>query len=472
MDQAGRKTALAVRPGTPLTIDGHSPSAIYSEHERLFASLSGWLDDYYGAYSNSDKLISLLSYWLYGYRCLLESYGEDGVAEFCRSGVGSHVRFAYLYEYGVDIDLNPRTFKSRALFPLGAAVMPAAYLPGGLVRSAYTKGVSRLTKYAALNTPVSVRRDRKRALVQKLADIFGRDDAGTMAERLDAKLPAIFFADQVEVLRGSMLTVDCSPSAFMDFCGYENILLFNRRLRIIGRQHGGGYDLYAVDYLVDFEKRLCDVFIGWGMSTINEHQHKYPSSHRPCQRDPRAQRRIIVIERPLLPAILHPMSPPLYAQFRNQKAIAYVCEELRASGTPFYSLEYPGKLRSPDYSGMRGEKLTGGRGEHVICGTDVAIFDLSAASLVHFCIEHAIPFLFVVSPDDVPQFSEAHKEWFQVLRTARLAFLDDEAGALGRRVGEMVSGDFELPAEVRAYHKRTFLDIGEPVRAESMPLTE
>ena len=60
------------------------------------------------------------------------------------------------------------------------------------------------------------------------------------------------------------INVSGSSASFFEYEGFENIFLLNSNLYIEGIQHGGGYDIFKVDYFSDYEKNLCDKFFGWG----------------------------------------------------------------------------------------------------------------------------------------------------------------------------------------------------------------
>jgi len=437
-----------------------NPRAVFNEHNERFSRIAGRLETYYAGYSNRNKIISLLNYWLYGYRCILVCYGIGAAMRFCRGGFGSHVRFAYFHEYNIDINLQRKTIAAGHLFGLAAGLMHAACLPGGRVDSVYSKLLWRLTKFAVMAAPVAVRESRKNELVSMLVECFDGYDADVVERSLHEGLPPVFTSDQIRVPRKRPLRVDCSATSFMDFFGYENLFLFDRRLHVIGRQHGGGYDVTSVEYWVHFEKQLCDEFIGWGMSSANERQHKFPAHPRPERADGDA-RRLIWVERGCLPFLLHAMSPALYAQGVNKGVIDYVCDELRSMKGGFFSLPYPGLLRLDDYAGKRGDELAAGSrgGESVIRADDVLIFDHIGASLIHYCIEHGISFVIVLGREDISQLSERAAEWLGVLRSAGLAFLDDEHGLLSRRLTEIIAERGGLPVKVENYHLERFKDI-------------
>lgn len=195
------------------------------------------------------------------------------------------------------------------------------------------------------------------------------------------------------------------------------------------------------------------------MSEVNERQHRYT---RVRERPPKdVERRVIIVERPLLPAIMYPMSPPIYRESTDPDPIEYVHSELTAAGTDFYSLVYPGALQSPAYTGMRGKDLASvrGRGESVLRQDDIPVFDISAASLIHYCIENDMTFVIVVGRESEQQFSRAYRNWLGVLRDAGLAVFADETGMLRRSIADISVSGYELPARVRRYHRRHFIAI-------------
>jgi len=441
-------------------LDRLNPSTIYEEHKRQFALISPWLEVYYRGYINRDKITSLLSYWLYAYRCILTCYGIECAKHFCRSDFGSHLRFAYFYEYGSQVNLKLKKTKCTFLFRVAAELIGNSYLPGGRIRSVYSKCLWRITKLLAISAPITVQAPRKAELLSKLVDCFEGYNASVIMKCFKDALPPVFFADQINLFVNKALRVDCSASTFMDFCGYENLFLLGRRLQVVGRQHGGGYDMFTDDLLSFFEKELCDRFIGWGMSCSNERQHRYPIGDLPSTSDT-GGKRLIWVEHCRVPSIMFLMSPTMYLQTSRRTAIHYLYNELVAAGREYSSLAYPFQLKSSDYVGMRGNELSSqsGRGEEVFCANDVVIFDVAGASLIHYCIEHEIIFLLVLCREDLLHFTETAKEWLNVLRRSGLVFFEDEIHLLSRRLDEIMSDKFDLPANVKRYHKNMFVDI-------------
>ena len=139
----------------------------------------------------------------------------------------------------------------------------------------------------------------------------------------------------------------------------------------------------------------------------------------------------------------------------------YIYTELGNVKIEFYSMPYPNNLRSNQYDGLRGIEIDNAsvRGENILSKGDVVIFDDSGSSLIHHCIEQEIPFILVVSREDVLRFKEKQNEWFNVIRDAELAFYDDEAGMMSKRINEIFESKFDLPLKLKEFHDVVFINI-------------
>lgn len=444
-------------------IENLKPSEIYEEHIEKFSKLAPWLKEYFAHYTNQEKIINLLSYWLYMNRVVVACYGADGVLEFSKGQSGNLIRFSYQYEFKVNVNLELKKKKRPLLFRLILLLMRKAYLPGGNTTSLYGKIGWRLTKLFLNCAPLQPEEERKTKLIKNISDYFSDVNFYLEGESvelfLDRFLPLVFFARQLVTFPRKEIVVDCSSSVFMEFCGYENILLCSCPLKILGRQHGGGYDTFKEDYFLSFERTLCDKFLGWGLSLENEHQLRYPLVKSETNKP--SIRKIIWVERARLTLVSYVMLPDIFKQWTNLRVVNYIGQELKNSGLSFFNLIYPGHLRSNDYDGLREQELTGkkGKGETLLTSNDIVIFDNTSASLIHHCIENTIPYVFVVERDQLLSFSNLKAKWFEILRAERLVFFTDETGSLQNRLLEMQSDTFKLSEGLIKYHREHFIDI-------------
>lgn len=441
------------------------PSVIYKQHKKYFESNRDGLNEFYKEFKNREAIISLLDFWMYALRCIVEVYGKDGVKAYSNYSIKSQIRFSYFLDYDV-ISVNEINTevsvvnKCRIIFYIVSRCLQKAFLPGGKIKTTFDKVSLRLTRFIANSIPITIPQERQRNIINLLTESFEYENLNELKLCLNDTLPSVFFAEQVNIPGNKELTIDCSPMAFMDFNGAENLLLLSRKLYIIGRQHGGGYDYFSDNKLQFFEQQLSDCFIGWGMSKINEKQSRY-SREKPLIKSDFHNKRIVWVERGLLSLILYPMSPTVFAQHHNKLAISYIYGELSSMDVTYFNLPYPGVLRVNDYDGMRGQELQNksSKGEDSLANSDIVIFDISGSSLTHFCIENDILFIIILSRSDVSFFTKKKKEWFSVLRDNGLIYFDDEYGLLSQKLNEVTTNDYMYPKKVEDYHKRVFIDI-------------
>lgn len=438
-------------------IEDSVPLKIYEKHNAVFNQLQTWLEEQYSGYANRGKIIKLLSYWLYINKTFFECYSRDGLEKFSKSKSGNPFRYSYEYEYEVDVNLVLKTKPNKILFKLVSLILLKAYLPGGNVIPLLAKVGWRLTKHLLNIAPIELDLKKRDEIIDKLIFYFKEmgisDDQKFIAALLKNSLPEIFYSKKLTLVKSGQISLDCSASAFMEFCGYEKILLFNNPIFVIGRQHGGGYDTFKEDYFIMFEKDLCDKFLGWGLSNENDQQYRYPKIKKSLD-----AKKIIWVERARLTFLSRVIFPDIYKQWTNQKVIPYIGNELKKSAIGYYSLMYPGKLRSTEYNEWRGFEFLGkkGKGESLITTNDIVIFDNVSASLVHHCVENDIAFILVLERGAEIRFTDLMKEWFLTLRKEKMAFFTDEVGLLQSRVTELFNNEFALPLEIVEYHNKKF----------------
>ena len=79
--------------------------------------------------------------------------------------------------------------------------------------------------------------------------------------------------------------------------------------------------------------------------------------------------------------------------------------------------------------------------------------------MLHYCLEYEIAFLLVLNESSVERFTSKQKEWFNILSDNQLAFLDNEVGKLSSSIKNIMSEEYDIPAEVRIYHEQQFIRI-------------
>jgi hypothetical protein len=412
---------------------------VMNEHTVEFNSISKSLEEFYGGYKNSKKIIHLLNAWLYLVRSLYESYANIG-----------H---------------KSESYKSKFLFKFLNGFLNHALLPGARIRSLYTKFRWRFAKLIIINIPSNIIVARQSIIVELIMDYFDNYftdlDDHEIKKYISDALPSVFYEGQVKVPEKDILKVECAPWSFIEFSGFERVFLLDRYVKVTGLQHGGSYFAFEPSYGLRFEESISDEYIGWGLSpNKNERQHRYKFGNQESKTSS-PPKRLIWVERCRLPVFHSFIWPPQVKQAFNLNGINYISNELRLAKAQFYSMPYPNPLRSNQYDGLRGVELNSntGRGEDALGIGDVVIFDESGSSLIHHCIEQEIPFILVVSKDDISGFSKNQNEWFDVIRNAELAFYDHEVGMLTKKINEIFKSNYDLPQNLRDFHRNKFIDI-------------
>jgi hypothetical protein len=456
---------VSVNSLTHKELEKLDPQKAFNNHNKDFSSIVKWLEEFYQEYENSEKIIQLLSTWLYFFRSIHESYGMAGVKEFSQSDFGCPIRFSFYYEFGFNVGNKAKSFKSHTLFKILNGFLRNALLPGSKVNSVYSKYRWRFAKFILVNIPIKVQESRKKVLIKKIIsffnDHFTEESLCEVRMYLDDALPGVFYEEQVKVSVRRELNVECAPWTFLEFSGFEKVFLLDRYVKVTGLQHGGGYFAFEHQYATQFEDNISDDYFGWGLSDYrNIRQHRYPHGNQ-ISKETIIPRRLVWVEHGRLPIYNYFIWSTQVRQLYNQDAVKYIYTELGNVKIEFYSMPYPNNLRSNQYDGLRGIEIDNAsvRGENILSKGDVVIFDDSGSSLIHHCIEQEIPFILVVSREDVLRFKEKQNEWFNVIRDAELAFYDDEAGMMSKRINEIFESKFDLPLKLKEFHDVVFINI-------------
>ncbi len=446
-------------------LEGLNPEKQFLLHNQRFVESKNDFEKFYFGFANSLKIINLLNAWLYFFRSIHECYGFEGIKQFSESNFGCPIRFSWYYEYGFNLDNVANFPKNKLLYKLLNRFLHKALLPGSKIYSLWSKLRWRFSKFVIVNIPTSIRKERKALLIEKIltcfGDYFDQYDQRDIKKCLELALPSIFYEDQEKIDSNRVLNVECAPWTFMEFSGFERILLKNRPINITGLQHGGSYHSFEPQYGRLFEESISDQFIGWGLSPgKNERQHRYKLRKDKGNENYKVDR-VIWVEHCKLTIYHYFIWPVQIKQAFNNMAIEYIANELSCINSCFYSMPYPGHLKSDQYNGMRGTILESlnGNGESLIQQGDLVIFDESGSSLIHHCIEQEIPFVVVISKEDIEGFTPKQTEWFNVLRRSQLAFFDDEGGLLAKRINEGIQLSLTIPDELKEFHNKTFINI-------------
>jgi hypothetical protein len=251
------------------------------------------------------------------------------------------------------------------------------------------------------------------------------------------KIPSFFFSNQYNFNCKKTLHLKGSATAFFEFSGSENILLFDSDFFVSGYQHGGGYFMYkdAQDSLFElFEMKMCNKFNGWGLSEHSYRQSRFKKLEDSL--DYKKERNIYWLEGGGQPSVYEFLTPFNYSITNNAANKLYIYEELLKTKHLIKNITHP--LRSdPVYEKIRFEIVDCARAENIIKVSDVVIFDQCDSTMVHFCIENDIPYFIVIDRLDLPIFSDVMHEWIDCLKKSGRIFFNDERGKLYSRINSI-----------------------------------
>lgn len=425
-------------------------------HEAKFLKISGWINRYYSDYVNSKKIIILFDYWLYASRSFIECYGIEEFQKFIDSGTKCFFRFSWISDFGEDITVKEiRSYGNIIIYSVLSLFCKHPLIAGSDVHSIVSKIVVRVTTLMVRFLPLTHTQQRQVEFVEIVMEYFDDNEQFKNIKGLDNFIPKLFYSNYIRTIINRSLVIEGAPTVFLEFTGYERMLLNNTPIRIIGRQHGGGYSAYRTSYLDEYENKLSDVYIGWGLSSVNKHQHKF--SKRNVVSKPISNiRRIIWVERGRMPKFYL----SIWHEY-DYGPIKYIAKELSQSGIKYCNIPYPSFGKSTLYQGVRGhvENHDRRKAEEIIGNNDIVIFDTCTATLIHYCIENDIIYIVVISKKAADALTLKQKEWFNVMRESGLAYYDDETNCLAKRIIEVTDSNFVIPERILEYHYNIFINI-------------
>ena len=418
-------------------------SHIYKNHCNDFKRARGAIEEMYDDYRNKDKIVHLLHCWLFTVRALIATSGHDATTKFITTDSPSKsiLIFAEYHENDFFIESKDKNNNFITYWLAYAYIRWARkiYLPAGKFKRTITgRIINRISVYFAKNLRAKQSVLRKYNLIAILSDMYCNDPL--VLDVIHNKLPSVFFSEQIVTQRTSDLICDGSAHCFLDFWGYENLLLFDRRIVVIGRQHGGGYGMYQHDYYADLEIGLCDEFIGWNLFNKNDRQHKYTAPNNAILYD--GARRIIWVERPRLIEIGAVLCEYIYIEHNLRSPIEYIARELRPFASITGNLIYPNRVTNI-YSRLRFSEIIrkGATGENLIKKNNIVIFDMISNSLIYYCIDHDIRFIIVTNQDLSRHYTPSMRIWANELRKQGCFVFDDEVGKLAKLVSDLLTTD-------------------------------
>ena len=436
------------------------PSKLFLKHFKNFAPFKSRLLELYNNYPNKDKITVLFDYWVFNILALKETYGQDGLLNFCDSNSYNPQRFSFLYEFqnfriGTPLQFNKSNYIK---FFLLNYFINKLFIPGATLNGIASKILNRISGHYIHSIPIKENSVLKYEVLKIIDEIMTPHFSIFEIDKVKSKLPTIFYSEIVSAPHGQNILVKGSCASFLEFSGIERLFLLDRKLKIEGFQHGGGYDVFKIDYFAEYEKQLSDIFFGWGFSLHNRNQPKYKKLKKPKKIES-VDSRVLWIEGAAIPSFYFFSMPYHHFQHINKKTKSYIYNELNESSIKYSSLYHPSS-KSDLYANFRKDDyFLAGRGpsENLIGPKDILIFDNSDSSLIHFAIENNIIFFNIIGRNDFNRFTPLQKKFFLMLRKNNLGFYSDEKGKLHKSILAIIADKkYSLSVELLDFNKTVF----------------
>ena len=366
---------------TNLDINNIEAEDSFLAHTNIFLPFKGFFTDLYKDNPNKDKIVALLDYWILNIYCLKKCYGTEGVINFCDADSTNPQRFSFLYEFsnlekGIPLRKG-RSNPHKGIFKFLNFFLKNLYIPGARLNTFKKRLANKISIYYLLSIPSDEDTYRKKKLFKLLDKVMINYLSDYEITKIKEKIPEMFYSkDITQPFLNREIFIKGSCASFLEYTGIEKVFLFDTRLKIEGHQHGGGYDIFKIDYFVEYEKLLSDIFYGWGFSKENKHQPKFKKLAK-IDNKKHIEKRVLWIEDSIIPDFYFYTMPYHYYQSVNKKTKNYIFNELNKEKIKYSSLFHPTSnsdlyknLRKDDYS-LEGRGLS----EDIIQNNDILLFD-------------------------------------------------------------------------------------------------
>jgi len=405
---------------------------LFKFHNNQFNKIEKDLERIYERFTNRKKIIVLLDSWLFFSFTLIHAYNAKEINKF----IGDKNKVTSLLFFDDKLNNINNFDKKKVRFPLplffigiSTLLFNKIYLKAAFLKNFSDKFLYILDSLTFPSIALNRNSEMKSNIINILIKKYAQNNI-ELGKIIKSKLPDIFYSNPIFLIHNLRIICDGSAHSFMDFDGYEKILLLNNKLIIRGRQHGGGYGVYQDDIEIKYELKICDHFYGWGLLGNNTKQHKFEM--KPIFD---TSKKIVWVERAGVSKLFSMYSESAFKDFQNTRPIKYINKELSSKRKYVYNLIHRGRYCSL-YENYRYRIINnaGKPGEFFIKKGNLVIFDNILGTLIYFCIFNNISFIIVTNRELSLNYSKKMKIWMNFLRKNNQLFFDDEKNALKRSI--------------------------------------
>lgn len=372
------------------------------------------------AFLNEDKLLLVIQYWFNHFIFMIHninknnlSVSEDDVAALQRS-------ILYAPYIGVDYSeksffKKPKKIISYLSFIINFLFISKFYnakvgiLPGGLSGSFADRQKYRLFLLKMQYAKVSINYEFKAQFIKQASLVLENDQTNLLLKLI----PELFFATGLKEKYRLPLEYKGALNCFLDNnYNYFKILLYEKKVHLTGIQHGGCYGEWMINPFEKFELEISDIFYGWGLSTNNISQNRFPVllNNEAIKKD-----RIYWIGRDKCRFEgINSLSFEGYEDHINEVSHIRFYRKL-FDNYEIAFLKHPRNSHSIYKDIFPSKNNQNTNSETLISNAKLVIFDSMCHTLMYYCIFFEIPFVILLNKFPVNGLSEKALEFYSVL---------------------------------------------------------
>jgi len=379
---------------------------LFLNHQKNFLKIKNQLNFIYCDYPNRNIIINLLDWWLYLITVSINVKSKFEVEEFINNKKSTITGFLS-NDLSILQKQNNKLININFIFRLYFSFKNILYtigIPTNLNRNNLTNkiGVFLLKNYKIkTNTELSGK---------IFSELKKYQDNPYFNLIIKNKIPNIFISNKIKLFNKDLkFNLFGSMHSFIDNQNYENILLINKSLYITGFQHGGSYGIFQKSYYHNFEINLSNKFLGYNLYDFNLYKYNNIFEYKNFKR-------IILIERPIMPDIVNLYDENNYKHHLNNESIDYIFRELKNYyQSILYTIPYP-KNNYTYYNNYKRNIINNkSNAKKLIHSNDLIIFDVVTHSLIYHCLNYKINFIIILERNILSNFTEKMKNWVNQL---------------------------------------------------------
>jgi hypothetical protein len=379
---------------------------LFLNHNKNFFKIKDELKFIYSDYPNKNIIINLLDWWLYLTIVSINVKSKSQLEEFINNKKSTIIGFLsndLLILQKRKMKLMNINFIFILFFSL-KNILYTIGIPANLNRNNLS---NKLGVFLLKNYKIKINKE----LSVKIFNVLNKYNNNSLFNIIiKNKIPEIFISNKILLFKNKKeFNLYGSMHSFIDNQNFEYILLINRPLYITGFQHGGSYGIFQKSFYHNYEIVLSNKFLGYNLYDNNLYKYNNIFEYKNFKR-------IILIERPIMPDIVNLYHQYNYKHHTSNESIDYIFNELKNTKQfILYTIPYPNNQYSYYNNYKRNIINNKTNAKKIIQVNDLIIFDVVTHSLIYHCLNNNINFLIILEPKILSNFTEKMKIWVNEL---------------------------------------------------------